>query len=168
VYYLIGDDGCQYGPVDEQTVLGWIAESRTNANSLLRHGDSGDWRKASDFAEFAAALATQTEITPLQPDLAGTGAGGIPQWTRPARTNGFAIWGFVVSLLGVLSCPCGIASLAGLMLSVAGIIRIKNQPEQRGKGLALAGCVISFLTLLLFVAFWVYVSQSDSVSTYDD
>ena len=34
MYYVIGADGQQYGPIDEATVRGWLGEGRVTATSL--------------------------------------------------------------------------------------------------------------------------------------
>jgi hypothetical protein len=34
MYYVIGANGSQYGPIDEATLCAWIAEGRVGAPSL--------------------------------------------------------------------------------------------------------------------------------------
>lgn len=63
--------------------------------------------------------------------------GGYPQ---PARTNGLAIAGFVLSFF---------ISLVGLILSIIALNQInRSNGTQKGKGLAIAGIVISALSML--------------------
>jgi len=63
--------------------------------------------------------------------------GGYPQ---PAKTNGLAIAGFVLSIL---------LSLVGLILSIIALIQINNSNgTQKGKGLAIAGIVIGAVSML--------------------
>lgn len=66
------------------------------------------------------------------------------------RTNGLAIAGFVCSLT--------IGGIVGLVLSIIGLTQINRSGEQ-GKGLALAGIIISgvrmFLALLICILYFV-------------
>ncbi len=55
---------------------------------------------------------------------------------QPSRTNGLGIAGFIVSLVGIISC--GVLSPIGLLLSFIAIFRAP-------RGFALAGLIIGFL-----------------------
>ena len=61
--------------------------------------------------------------------------------------SGFAIAGFVLSLLGLY----GVGSVLGIIFSVIGRNRARRT-GQRGEGLAIAGIVIGIVTLLGFIA----------------
>lgn len=57
MYYVIGANGSQYGPVDEATVRAWIAEGRVAAPSLsFKTGESG-WVPLQTREEFRDLLA---------------------------------------------------------------------------------------------------------------
>ncbi|HEX9032524.1 MAG TPA: DUF4190 domain-containing protein [Streptosporangiaceae bacterium] len=58
-------------------------------------------------------------------------------------TNGFAIAGFV---LGIIS-----AVLLSVIFSIVALVQIRNRPMQRGKGLAIAGLVLSGIWTLVIV-----------------
>jgi hypothetical protein len=60
----------------------------------------------------------------------------------PVGTNGFAVAGFVLSLLAVVPL--------GVIFSIIGLVKARSS-GQRGRGLAIAGLVISTLWGLLFV-----------------
>jgi hypothetical protein len=63
MYYVIGANGSQYGPVDEATIRAWIAEGRVAAPSLsFKTGESG-WVPLLTREEFRDLLAT----APLTP-----------------------------------------------------------------------------------------------------
>ncbi len=73
--------------------------------------------------------------------------GGYPQqayqqFVVPQNTgvNGFAIAGFILSLIGVV--------LLGLIFSIVGLVQVRRR-SQRGKGLAIAGLVLSGLWLVI-------------------
>ena len=43
MYYVIGANGSQYGPVDEATLRAWIAEGRVGAPSLSFKSGEASW-----------------------------------------------------------------------------------------------------------------------------
>ncbi len=73
----------------------------------------------------------------------GGGGGGY----EPQRTNGFAIAGLVASLF---VCCLGIHVLIGLVLSGVGLAT--SRKTNSGKGMSIAGIVISLIMLLVEVA----------------
>jgi hypothetical protein len=73
---------------------------------------------------------------------------GFAQQGRMPKNNGLAIAGFVTSIVGAWCCLWPVS----LGLSIAGLVQINKDPQyQLGKGLAIAGIVISALGL--FVSF---------------
>jgi hypothetical protein len=61
------------------------------------------------------------------------------------KTNGFAIAGFIFGLLGFLT---GFGAILGLVFSAIGLSRIKKNPKRfRGRGLAIAGLVLSIIVI---------------------
>ena len=75
--------------------------------------------------------------------------------TAPAKkSNGMAIAGFVTSLVNMLLC-CGSISLISLILSIVGAVKAKDC-DGEGKGLAIAGIIISAIMMLIFV-FWLFL-----------
>jgi xanthine/uracil permease len=62
------------------------------------------------------------------------------------KTNGMAITGFVVSLIG--------CSLLGIIFSAVGMNQTKKDPSQGGRGLAIAGLVIGIVWLVIQILYW--------------
>ena len=61
-----------------------------------------------------------------------------------------AIAGFVCSLILIPVFPIGIlSSLLGLILSLVGLSKSKKLPANKGRGLAVAGTIISIIRLAL-------------------
>ena len=52
MYYVIGANGSQYGPVDEATLRAWIAEGRVGAPSLSFKSGEASWAPLSTREEF--------------------------------------------------------------------------------------------------------------------
>jgi TM2 domain/GYF domain 2 len=72
MYYVIGANGSQYGPVDEATLRGWIAEGRVGTPSLsFKAGDAG-WVPLGTRSEFQALFAVPSagSEVPLPPGAA--------------------------------------------------------------------------------------------------
>ena len=55
MYYVIGTDGNQYGPVDEATLRSWLAEGRVTAVSLSFRTGETLWTPIKDRPEFSAS-----------------------------------------------------------------------------------------------------------------
>jgi hypothetical protein len=80
MYYVIGANGSQYGPVDEATVRAWITEGRVAAPSLsFKTGESG-WVPLQTRDEFRDILAAAPAVL----SSAVSGAPGAPAAMRPA------------------------------------------------------------------------------------
>ncbi len=76
----------------------------------------------------------------------------VPQ--PPKKTNTLALVGFILSVVfALLSLMClpffGPISLG---LSIAGLIQVNKNPNQGGKGLAIAGIAISSLSIVWLFA----------------
>ena len=68
--------------------------------------------------------------------------------TQKVPVNGLSITGFVLSLVALMCC--GVTSPLGLIFSIIGLV--KGNPEDgTGKGLAIAGIIISGIMLILFI-----------------
>ena len=75
-----------------------------------------------------------------------------PTYAAPAsaQSNDLAIVGFVCSLILIPVFPIGIASsVLGFILSLIGLSKSKQLPEHKGRGLAIAGAVISAIRIAL-------------------
>ncbi len=72
----------------------------------------------------------------------------------PKKSNGLAIAGFIVSLVSTLLC-CGSFNVISLILSIVGAIKAKDYGGS-GKGLAIAGIIISALGLILLILLTIF------------
>jgi len=96
---------------------------------------------------------------PYRPDLQGFGGAVLGP---PPRTSGFAIAAVVCGVIGVLSGCLLVANVLGLVFAIIALPVI-NSGEARGKGLAIAGIVLSVLGIAWGAAFWVFVARIPEV-----
>lgn len=74
-------------------------------------------------------------------------------------TNGFCAWGFGIALVSFLLCGLGlIPPLISLVLCSIGLIQVSQHREQSGKGLAVAGLILSLIAVLISLAFLVWLA----------
>ncbi|MGO8929833.1 MAG: DUF4190 domain-containing protein [Limisphaerales bacterium] len=151
MYKIIGADGREYGPITAEQLREWIAEGRANAQTRAQAEGTAQWKPLTEYLEFAPALGRTT------PPLTAPG----PIYLAPTRrTNSLALMGVV---MGVLSITCGCCcyglpfNLLGLVFSLVALAQIRNDPQsQEGGGLAIAGLVLSLLSLLMAVLFFLF------------
>ena len=77
-----------------------------------------------------------------------TGNGGVAaSQSQPSDTNGMAVAGFVLSFF---------FALLGLIFSCVGLAKSK-QMDGKGKGLAIAGIIISIVSMVLMVVWYILI-----------
>ncbi len=71
----------------------------------------------------------------------------------PAKTSPLAIWSLVLGIVGCVTCVLAVLTgIPGIILGVLGLKQTKNSPtEYSGGGLAVAGIVVSAISLALTV-----------------
>ena len=79
------------------------------------------------------------------------------------QKNGLAIAGFVVSLVSTLLC-CGAFNLVGLILSIVGLVKAKDY-NGNGKGLAIAGIIISAICILILVLYVIFLIMWPNIAS---
>ena len=136
-YKIVGADGQQYGPVSADQIRRWIAEGRIESRTPTFTDGAADWTFAGLLPEFANCFATATPP-------------GITPPGQPARTNSYATAGLVCSILAWICC-CGFPfNLLGLVFSLVALSQIKRRSGlYEGRGLAVAGLILSVVSLLL-------------------
>jgi uncharacterized membrane protein len=73
-----------------------------------------------------------------------------------APNNQLAVWSLVASCVGLL---CGIGSIIGIVLGFVAKNQIKESGgTQGGDGLATAGIVIGFVSILLGILYWTAIA----------
>ena len=73
---------------------------------------------------------------------------------QPKQSNGLALAGFIVSLVSTILC-CGSLNVISLILSIVGAVKAKDCGGA-GKGLAIAGIIISAIGLVILILLTVF------------
>ena len=143
-YLIIGADGNQYGPVTAEQVRQWISEGRANAQTRVLVEGSPDWKLLGQLSEFFPGL------------TAAPGAGLAPApFPVPTlrRNNPMAVAGMTLGIVSItFGCCCyGLPfNIAGIICSIVALTQITKDPvNQQGRGMAIAGLVLSVLSLVL-------------------
>ena len=90
------------------------------------------------FCQYCGASTTESKIKPEYYNSPAVQS----EYTAPPPTNGCAIAGFVLAFF---------MPLIGFILSIVGFIKAGRECRGNGKGLAIAGLVISFILLLVYI-----------------
>jgi hypothetical protein len=158
MYRIIGADGREYGPITAELLRQWMAEGRANAQTRVWTEGATGWKPLVEFPEFA----------PLLAGAPGPGYTPGPIRVLPtSRTNPLATTGMIMGILSLtLGCCCyGVPfNVLGIVFSLIALAQIKQDPQQQGRGLAIAGLVLSILSLvlaLLLVVFGLALNSSD-------
>ena len=57
-YYIVGADGKEYGPVNEEDLRSWIDQGRAKETTLCRKGKDGDWKPPCKIINIGANFET--------------------------------------------------------------------------------------------------------------
>ncbi len=162
MYKIIGADHVEYGPVTVGQLGEWIAQGRANAASLVRAEGATEWKPLAAIPEFAASLGAAV-ATPqiIRPNV-----------VRRQQTNSMSIVGLILGILAVLLGWCFfnvVFSVLGLIFSCVGLSQIKkSNGQETGRGLAIAGIILSCLGLVMglivFLLFGLMAAAGNSLN----
>jgi prepilin-type processing-associated H-X9-DG protein len=140
-YTIIGSDGREYGPVSASDLRKWVAEGRADAQSKVRAEGATEWVTLATVPELGG-VQKATSPPPLPANL--------PSAT--GKMSAMAVLSLVLGILGLFTC--GGTALFGLILGIIAMVKVSNsQGALRGKGLALAGTIVSGVFLLMLPVF---------------
>lgn len=95
-----------------------------------------------------------------------------PRPQPPVSTSGAAITGMVFGILSLITIPGFLPfSITAVIFSHLALKRIKASPLLTGRGMAISGLVMGYLSTLIgliVVAFFVYIARLDPDSSLDD
>jgi hypothetical protein len=114
-----------------------------------------------------AAVGAQewVSISSVVPDVASAGAAPVAA-ARPiaaaapvtgpvvtTRTEGLAVWSFVLSLIGLWCCFLVVLEIPAVICGHLALSRIRRTPQLGGRGLAIAGLIIGYVGLFGWVVY---------------
>ncbi len=151
MYKIIGADGKEYGPVSGDQLRQWFAEGRVNGQTQVLAEGAANWQALSSIQEFSAP----------PPPFSATQYGSA----TVQKTNTMAITGMIMGIISVCLCCYGIPfSVLGIVFSAIGLSQIKNDPlGQQGRGMAIAGLILSIIGLLIVVVFFLCIGISSGL-----
>ncbi|MSU62421.1 MAG: DUF4190 domain-containing protein [Pedosphaera sp.] len=154
MYRIVGVDQREYGPVDAVEVRQWIKDGRANARTIARCED-GAWKPLGTFPEFADVLPSSSTTGTGAPPPFGSSSYMTTASSGP-RAHPLAITSLVLGCLGMIPCCCvgPLLGIVGAILGVISLVQIGQEPDRwTGKGLAIAGIVLSVLSFGVFALF---------------
>jgi len=148
MYRIIGTDGKEYGPVPAEQLRQWIAEGRAHAGTQAIAEGSREWKPLGSFPEFSIGFAAAAPPRPAAPPAVLTSLAPM------RKTHGLAVSGLV---LGIVSLTVGFCCCYGIPINIIGIVfslialsQINQNPQlYDGKGAAIAGLILSAISLVL-------------------
>lgn len=139
MYRILGADGREYGPVSAEQLRRWITEGRANAETRTWAEGAAEWKPLAQLPEFSLLFTAAPSRPPL--------------YVLVRKTSSFAVTGLVFGILSITGglCCYGLPfNILGLVFSIIGLTQIHKHPETYdGKGMAVAGLVLSILGLLV-------------------
>jgi hypothetical protein len=76
---------------------------------------------------------------------------------QPLKTSALAVWSLVLGILGLVTC---LPAVPGLILGIIGLQKAKPENGLKGKGMAIAGVVLSSMVMVLFPVIAILASIS--------
>ncbi|HEX4350067.1 MAG TPA: DUF4190 domain-containing protein, partial [Verrucomicrobiae bacterium] len=135
-YTIIGGDGKEYGPVPAGELQNWVMQGRAGPQTKVRAEGTTEWMLLSAVPEFGDLPKKTPPPMPIHPP------------PPASKMSAMAVASLVLGILGVLTC--GGTALFGLILGIIAMVKVGNsRGELRGKGLALAGVIMSGVFLLM-------------------
>ncbi len=156
MYYIIGADGRQYGPISLEQVRQWLIEGRANANTLVKPEGATDWKALATFPELAAS------IPPVAP----------PPLRPPSTVSDRASMKVPAGICGILFGSFGVHKFL-LGYNSAGIIMLASTLASFFLGIVTCGLLWPAITVIHVIGVVegiLYLSKSDEefVRTYVD
>lgn len=146
--------GTQQGPVSLDEMRRLFAQGDIAAGDLVWHDGMADWTAAGELAELRQADGIQAvSVAGAEPVGGASPIPGVASTVGSPQRKGMAIGSMVCGIVALLTClgiPLGLVAVV-LGHMARGKAR-KNPGVFGGEGLALAGLLTGYLSILLSVA----------------
>jgi len=159
------NNGQQTGPVSFDHLAELFRNGTVKPSDLVWNESMTEWTPIGGLEAFAvsapelpaaappAPIDAPPALSAAPPLVAAPGAYSPQLGAAPQKTDGLAITSLI---LGILSMACCLGLLTGIPGAICGHIalgRIKSEPNLQGRGLAIAGLILSYLGIALSVIF---------------
>jgi len=150
MYRIIGGDQKEYGPVSADEVRTWIKQRRLNGSSLVCNAEGTDWKPLSLFPEFSSTLANAAPAAVAPVTVVTSQALG-----QAPSNNPMAIAGLICGIVAwpAICCCYGFPfNVLGIVFSAIALSQLRREHgTQGGRGLAIAGLVLSIVQIVLLI-----------------
>ena len=138
----VSRDGQQFGPYTLDEVKQYLAAGNLKPTDRAWYDGAPDWMSITQVPGVAVPVFAAAHSRMEAMALGAVGVGALA-----LVTGGVTYWGGMILMIITI-----VLGVAGLVLAIIGLVRIKNgRGDRRGKGLAIAGAVISPLAIVLGV-----------------
>ncbi len=142
-YYYISAENKAEGPVSAEQLQTLLAAGTVNAGTKVAAVGANEWVPISVAVPVPMNAGMPPPINP------------VPAPKIQNTANGLAVTSLVFSLLaipGALFCCCGpVFAIVGIVCGHLGLARAKKNPAGGGRGLALAGTIIGYVSVLFLM-----------------
>ena len=148
MYKIIGADQKEYGPISADQLRQWISEGRINSQTRVQPASGTEWKTMAELPEFATILPRPAPPLPPRP------IGMTPP--EAGKTSQMAVWAMVTGIISILCC-CQIIGPVSIILGAVALSQLKQHPQMRGSGFAIAGIVLGAIALLMLISSVMYM-----------
>lgn len=166
----IARDGKQLGPFSLEEINRQLAAGTLNLSDNAWYEGASGWAPLSSVpgvTTAASAAASSAAIPAATPSVAApapapTATGGGPVAPQvvvvAAPTEPLAIWSLILSIVGLLGFCCGgpVLGIAGVICGHLALSKINANPHLQGRGLALAGLIIGYLSVVSWALYLIF------------
>ncbi|MDQ2868298.1 MAG: DUF4190 domain-containing protein [Verrucomicrobiota bacterium] len=140
---FIGRDGQRSGPFALEEVNSQLAAGTIKLTDLAWYEGLQNWVALSQVPGVVPPMAPAGSAPVVAP-------GALPPVVTTVRTEALAIWSLVLSLIGLFACGF-FASIPAIICGHLAHGNIKKNPQLQGAGMATAGLVIGYLSIVLWL-----------------
>lgn len=157
MFFIIGADGKEYGPVSVTQIQQWMTGGRANLQTKARHTNETDWQTLGDFPEFGVTPVKPPTVEPVVvPTVTGptptftpvatlTPTGTLPLASRWLRLGAYLL----DSIIG-----CFFVAPGFVILVMAGVF---TTPDHPNAALLVAGFITAGTGALLLLGIQIYL-----------
>ena len=135
--------GRQFGPLNTEVLLTWVAQNRASPDSLVWREGMPQWVMLADVPELRGELvARNLPLAGMPPPPRDLGDDAGMRMLLPVGRSGLAI---AAGYLGLVSLGLWPLGLIALPISIWAIVDLNKDPDKHGMGRAVFGLVCGIL-----------------------